>query len=156
EALLQAVLAGAGQAPFYTPVMPRSGAPMSVAQTNFGPLGWVTDQAKGYRYEAAHPETGRPWPAMPNVLLELWGALTGYRDPPEACLVNLYRGTAKMGQHVDADERAPDAPVLSISLGDSAVFRLGGPTRKHPSATMILHSGDVVVLGGESRHFYHG
>lgn len=150
------MLADVQAAPFYTPLMPRSGAPMSVQQTNLGALGWVTDQAKGYRYEPTHPETGRPWPPIPPALLSLWDELTGWSAQPEACLVNLYRGAAKMGQHVDADEEAADAPVLSVSLGDSAVFRLGGPTRKHATQAMTLHSGDVVVLGGQSRRFYHG
>jgi DNA oxidative demethylase len=155
QALLAQVLAAEQAAPFYTPLMPRTGAPMSVAQTNLGPLGWVTD-TRGYRYEPAHPETGAAWPAIPPMLLGLWDELTGHPAPPEACLVNLYRGPAKMGLHIDADEAASDAPVLSISLGDSAVFRLGGPTRKHASGALTLHSGDVVVLAGASRRFYHG
>lgn len=156
EALLAHVLAAEKAAPFYTPLMPQTGAPMSVAQTNLGPLGWVTDKEKGYRYQSAHPETGASWPAIPTELLALWDELTGYAAPPEACLVNLYRGAAKMGQHVDADEAAADAPVLSVSLGDSALFRLGGPTRKHPTSALTLHSGDVVVLAGAARRFYHG
>lgn len=156
EALLAEVLALEKAAPFYTPLMPRTGAPMSVMQTNLGPLGWVTDKAGGYRYQDTHPQTGAPWPAMPAALLRLWDDLTGYAAPPEACLVNLYRGSAKMGLHIDADEAAADAPVLSVSLGDSASFRLGGPTRKHPTSALTLHSGDVVVLGGASRRYYHG
>ena len=102
---------------------------MSVRMTNFGPLGWVTDKEHGYRYQATHPETGRPWPAMPPKVLELWSALSGYGAPPEACLVNLYEGDARMGLHVDSDEDAWDAPVLSISLGDTAMFRIGGSLR---------------------------
>jgi alkylated DNA repair protein (DNA oxidative demethylase) len=156
EALLAVVLAAERQAPFYPPLMPRTGAPMSVMQTNLGPLGWVTDKGGGYRYQAAHPETGAPWPAIPATLLALWDELTGYPAPPEACLVNLYRGAAKMGQHIDADETAADAPVLSVSLGDSASFRLGGPTRKHPSSALTLRSGDVVMLAGAARRYYHG
>src|ERR1700749_3341843 len=113
RALARAVLALTASAPFYTPRMPRSGAPMSVRQTNFGPLGWVTDQTRGYRYEPRHPDTGAPWPPIPDALLDLWARCVAYRAPPEACLVNLYRGSARMGLHVDADEQARDAPVLS-------------------------------------------
>jgi alkylated DNA repair protein (DNA oxidative demethylase) len=156
EALASDVLRVVEQAPFYTPIMPKTGAAMSVQQTNLGPLGWVTDQARGYRYEPAHPETGHAWPAIPQALLDLWEELTAWPAPPQACLVNFYGPGAKMGLHVDSDEVAKDAPVLSVSLGDSAIFRVGGPTRKHPTQAMTLHSGDVVVLGGEARRYYHG
>lgn len=155
-ALAGAVFAAAEAAPFYTPLMPRTGAPMSVAQTNFGPRGWYTDKAGGYRYQATHPQTGAPWPAIPQTLLDLWYALADYPAPPESCLVNYYVGTARMGLHVDADEQAVDAPVLSISLGDSALFRLGGVTRKAPTKALTLHSGDVMLLAGASRRFFHG
>ncbi len=155
-ALVEEVLALAAAAPFVTPRLPRTGAAMSVVQTNFGPLGWVTDQALGYRYEPAHPETGAPWPPIPDVLLELWRAVADYGAPPEACLVNLYRGGARMGLHLDADEAARDAPVVSVSLGDTAVFRIGGPRRQDPTRSFRLASGDVVVLSGPSRHFHHG
>jgi alkylated DNA repair protein (DNA oxidative demethylase) len=136
--------------------MPKSGTPMSVRMTNFGPLGWVTDKAGGYRYQAFHPETGAPWPEMPDKVLALWDELTGYRAPPEACLVNLYEGDARMGLHVDADEEAWDAPVLSISLGDTAQFRVGGALRSDPTCSVRLASGDVVILGGAARRAYHG
>lgn len=154
--LLQEVMAAAAQAPFFTPTMPRSGAPFSVVMTNCGPLGWVSDRDGGYRYQQTHPVTGQAWPPIPDILLEIWEALCGYAAPPEACLVNLYRGGAKMGLHVDADEAATDAPVLSISLGDTALFRLGGRRRTDPTRSLKLSSGDVAVLGGESRHCYHG
>ena len=155
-ALVELVLAAADEAPFYTPRMPKSGAPMSVLQTSMGSLGWVTDQAKGYRYERAHPETGAPWPAMPGVLLTLWNELAAYPAPPEACLVNLYRGAAKMGLHVDADEEAQDAPVLSVSLGDDALFRVGSPRRGDPTSAFKLSSGDVLILGCPARRCFHG
>ena len=142
------------EAPFYTPHVP-SGAPMSVQQTSLGSLGWITDRA-GYRYEPLHPVTGRPWPAMPQALASLWMELADYRAPAESCLVNLYRGDAKMGLHVDADEAATDAPVLSVSLGDAALFRLGGERRRDPTRSLRLTSGDVVVLSGASRRAYHG
>jgi alkylated DNA repair protein (DNA oxidative demethylase) len=135
--------------------MPRTGTPFSVRMTNFGPLGWVSDRA-GYRYQAAHPETGRPWPAIPEAVLAIWHAVSLYGADPEACLVNLYESGAKMGLHQDADEAAKDAPVVSISLGDTALFRIGGPTRGDPTRSLRLSSGDVLVLGGASRHSFHG
>ncbi|MDX2235258.1 MAG: alpha-ketoglutarate-dependent dioxygenase AlkB, partial [Hyphomonadaceae bacterium] len=126
-ALVAAVWAAAdGKAPFVTPRLPRTGAPMSVLQTSFGAWGWVTDKERGYRYEPAHPLTGAPWPPIPALLLDLWAAVSDYGAPPDSCLVNLYRGGARMGLHVDADEQARDAPVVSVSLGDTAVFRIGG------------------------------
>jgi DNA oxidative demethylase len=150
---LRAVMAGA---PLFTPTMPRSGRPMSVRMTNCGPLGWVTDQERGYRYQPTHPVTGRPWPAMPQALLDLWADVARYSAPPEACLVNYYAGNAKMGLHQDKDEEDFGAPVLSVSLGDAAIFRVGGLARKDPTRAFELRSGDVVVLGGEDRLAYHG
>ena len=155
-ALVEAVLAAAETAPFVTPRLPRTGAAMSVKQTNCGPMGWVTDQAGGYRYQATHPQTDAPWPPIPAVLLDLWADLADYRAPPEACLVNLYRDGARMGLHVDADETAMDAPVLSVSLGDAALFRVGGTARRDPTRSFRLATGDVVVLAGAARHFFHG
>jgi alkylated DNA repair protein (DNA oxidative demethylase) len=142
-------------APLYTPTMPRSGNPMSVRMTNAGPLGWVTDK-RGYRYQATHPITGAPWPAIPRMLLDLWERLAEYRHPPEACLINYYAGGAKMGLHQDRDEEVFDAPVLSVSLGDTGIFRVGGTTRKGPTQKFELASGDVFVLGGEERLAFHG
>jgi DNA oxidative demethylase len=155
-ALLEAVLAAESQAPFYQPTMPRNGTPFSVKMTNMGPLGWVSDRDGGYRYQATHPVTALPWPDMPAALLAIWEKVSGYPHPPQACLVNLYRDGAKMGLHVDASEQAKDAPVVSISLGDTAIFRLGGPQRGGKTASFRLASGDVMVLGGAARHFYHG
>lgn len=153
--LCEEVFELARQAPFYIPRMPKSGAPMSVRMTNFGALGWTTDKERGYRYEAAHPETGKPWPAIPETLLQIWDKHCAYARP-EACLVNLYEGDARMGLHVDSDEEDWDAPVLSISLGDTAVFRIGGPVRSDPTRSVRLASGDAAILGGQSRRFYHG
>ena len=155
-ALLAEIMAGLKDAPFYRPAMPGSGALLSVEMTNFGPLGWLTDQAKGYRYESTHPVTGAPWPQIPGILLRLWTETTGYSAPPEACLVNLYRGPARMGLHRDADEEALDAPVLSVSLGDTGLFRFGGPTRRASTRTLKLASGDVLAFGGPARLMYHG
>jgi DNA oxidative demethylase len=154
--LLRALRLVMAEAPLFTPILPRSGKTMSVRITNCGPLGWVTDMERGYRYQATHPVTGKPWPAMPQLLLDLWDEVTRYRAPPEACLVNYYAGNAKMGLHQDKDEKDFHAPVLSVSLGDSAVFRVGGLTRKDPTRALELKSGDVVVLGGKDRLAYHG
>jgi DNA oxidative demethylase len=156
EALRDEVFARMRAGPLYIPRMPKSGAPMSVRMTNFGPLGWVTDKDQGYRYQDTHPETGHPWPEMPPRVLELWSELSGYAAPPEACLVNLYESDARMGLHVDSDEEAWDAPVLSISLGDTALFRIGGVLRSDPTRSVRLASGDVCMLGGPSRRAYHG
>ena len=155
-ALLAALRRVIAEAPLFTPTMPRSGNPMSVRMTNCGPLGWVTDKERGYRYQATHPETGKPWPAMPQMLLELWDGVADYSVPPQACLVNYYAGSAKMGLHQDKDEEDFAAPVLSVSLGDTGLFRVGGRSRKDPTKTFELKSGDVVVLGGEDRLAYHG
>jgi len=156
EALRDEVFARMRAAPLYIPRMPKTGQPMQVRMTNMGPLGWVTDKQQGYRYQSTHPETGRPWPDMPPKLLELWNECAGYAAPPEACLVNLYEGDARMGLHVDSDEEAWDAPVLSISLGDTAIFRIGGSLRSDPTRSVRLASGDVCLLGGAARRAYHG
>jgi alkylated DNA repair protein (DNA oxidative demethylase) len=155
ETLLEEVFARVKKAPLYRPTMPKSGAPFSVDETNFGPLGWVSDR-EGYRYAKTHPVTGEPWPDIPPALLALWDEVTGYPKPPECCLVNLYRAGAKMGLHQDRDEQARDAPVLSISLGDAALFRIGGETRKGPATSVKLSSGDVLTFGGAARMAYHG
>jgi alkylated DNA repair protein (DNA oxidative demethylase) len=154
--LLDAVTTVLEQAPLYTPHMPHSGRPLSVSMSNCGPLGWYSDQAEGYRYIAAHPGTGRPWPKIPASLLALWDRMTDYPAPPQACLINYYTGTARMGLHLDSDEAARSAPVLSVSLGDTAMFRLGGPRRTDPTRSFKLLSGTVLVLEGERRHWYHG
>jgi alkylated DNA repair protein (DNA oxidative demethylase) len=143
------------EAPLFQPVMPRTGKLFSVRMTNMGPMGWVADRA-GYRYQPCHPVTGRPWPKLPPVLLRLWADVADYAHSPQACLVNFYFGGAKMGLHQDRDEEDFDAPVVSVSLGDTAVFRLGGTERGGKTETIKLHSGDVLVMGGESRLCFHG
>jgi len=155
EDLRDAIRLLLADAPLFTPAMPRTGKPFSVRMSNCGPLGWVADKS-GYRYQAIHPVTGTPWPAIPDMLMELWKTLAPTAPPPEACLINFYETAAKMGLHQDRDEETFDAPVLSVSLGDTAVFRLGGRTRKDPTRSFKLASGDVVVLGGEARLAYHG
>ncbi len=137
-ALLEALRKAVAEAPLFTPVMPRTGRPFSVRMTNLGTLGWVSDRT-GYRYQATHPETGKPWPAMPQLLLDLWNIHAGYAHPPEACLVNFYQQGAKMGLHQDKDEEDFNAPVLSVSLGDTAVFRIGGMERGGKTETLNCH-----------------
>lgn len=155
EALIAAVEAAVAQAPFYTPVMPRSGRPFTVRMSNLGQLGWVSDR-DGYRYQAQHPETGQPWPAIPDLVLALWRKVADYPHDPEACLVNHYREGAKLGLHRDEDEKEFAAPVVSVSLGDTAIFRIGGTERSGKTETLKLSSGDVLVMGGASRLRYHG
>lgn len=154
-ALVRLLRAAVAEAPFFQPVMPRTGRPFSVRMTNLGPLGWVSDR-EGYRYQATHPETERPWPAIPDLVMEVWQKVSGYPHPPEACLVNFYAAEAKMGLHQDRDEKDLAAPVVSISLGDTAIFRIGGTARGGKTETITLSSGDVLVMGGASRLCYHG
>ncbi|MEO1207673.1 MAG: alpha-ketoglutarate-dependent dioxygenase AlkB [Pseudomonadota bacterium] len=142
-------------APFFTPMMPKTGKPFSVQMTNAGALGWISDRT-GYKYVAEHPVTGVAWPPVLDLLHTLWREVAPDAPEPEACLINLYRGKARLGSHVDRDEAVFDAPVVSISLGDDAVFHVGGRRRKDPKTRMTLRSGDVVVLGGEARLAYHG
>jgi alkylated DNA repair protein (DNA oxidative demethylase) len=123
--------------------------------TNLGQLGWVSDRS-GYRYQPLHPDTGQAWPPMPEAILAIWRRVAGYPADPEACLVNMYREGARMGLHQDADEEDFTAPVVSISLGDTAVFRIGGKARGGPTQTLKLSSGDVLVMGGAARLSYHG
>ena len=142
-------------APLFTPKMPRSAKPFSVQMTNCGSLGWVSDTS-GYRYQKFHPKTGEPWPPIPGLVLRAWETLSGYNHPPEACLINFYSGSAKMGLHQDRDEDDLNAPVVSLSLGDTGIFRVGGPNRSDPTRTVRLASGDAVVLGGKARLAFHG
>ncbi|NTG47717.1 alpha-ketoglutarate-dependent dioxygenase AlkB [Agrobacterium rhizogenes] len=156
EALVEAIRNVVTEAPLYTPAMPGTGKEMSVRMTNCGSLGWVTDKQHGYRYQPTHPVTGRPWPAIPPQLLELWANIAGYEKPPEACLVNFYNDGARMGLHQDRDEQDLAAPVLSISLGNTCLFRVGGLNRNDRTLSFKLSSGDIVVLGGEGRLCFHG
>ena len=142
-------------APLFTPRMPKSGQPMSVRMSNCGPLGWMTDEA-GYRYEPQHPVTKQTWPPIPETLIAMWNELGGYRHPPQACLINFYGATAKMGLHQDRDEEDFDAPVVSLSLGDSCLFRVGGLKRSDPTRSLRLSSGDALVLAGKDRLAFHG
>jgi alkylated DNA repair protein (DNA oxidative demethylase) len=156
EALVEDIRRVVAEAPLFTPAMPRTGKEMSVRMTNCGALGWVTDKERGYRYQATHPVTGRAWPPMPERLTTLWQELSAYPHPPEACLVNFYGEKARMSLHRDSDEEELGAPIVSVSLGDSCLFRIGGPARTDRTVSFRLDSGDVVVFGGPSRLAYHG
>ena len=154
-ALRNEVLAILSLAPLFRPRMPRTGKPFSVRMSNCGPLGWVSDEA-GYRYQPTHPETGRPWPAMPPTLLAAFAAIAPDAPPPEACLINVYDSAARMGLHQDRDEEELTAPVVSLSLGDTALFRVGGLQRNGPTRSFRLASGDAMSLAGEGRLAFHG
>jgi len=152
---LEAVIA---EAPFRHMVTP-GGFEMSVAMSNCGPFGWVTDR-KGYRYQADDPQSGKPWPTMPDVFRDLAeGAAVEAGYPgftPDACLINCYQPGARMSLHQDKDERDFTNPIVSVSLGLAAMFQFGGMKRSDPVRRIPLLHGDVVVWGGPSRLFYHG
>lgn len=141
------------EAPLFSPTT-RFGGKMSVRMTSAGRYGWYSDR-RGYRYEALHP-SGRPWPAIPERVLSVWTDLVGPARLPDCCLVNLYEGSARMGLHQDRDEADLSWPVLSVSLGDEALFRIGGTDRGGPTHSLRLRSGDVLILAGASRLAYHG
>lgn len=154
-ALLAALREVLRVAPLFTPRMPKSARPFTVRMSNCGPLGWISDIA-GYRYAPTHPVTGRPWPPMPQALLAMWNELGEYPHPPQACLINFYGPAARMGLHQDRDEEDFDAPVVSLSLGDACLFRVGGLKRGDPSRSLRLSSGDALVLAGSERLAFHG
>lgn len=156
ERLAQEIADAISAAPLFTSRMPKSGLPMSVRMTNCGPLGWMSDKDRGYRYEPRHPETGAPWAPIPRMLLDIWDALTAYPKPPEACLVNVYAADAKMGLHQDRDEADVEAPILSLSLGADCRFRLGGRKRADQTIAFTLSSGDALILTGPARLCFHG
>ncbi len=145
-------------APFRHLVTP-SGYTMSVAMTNCGRVGWVSDRS-GYRYDPADPETGAPWPAMPPAFLDIAvraAAEAGFADyDPDACLINRYVAGAKLGLHRDRDEKDAWAPIVSVSLGLPAVFLWGGKGRSDPVRRLLAEHGDVAVWGGPARFVYHG
>jgi alkylated DNA repair protein (DNA oxidative demethylase) len=153
--LLDAIRDVIAQAPLYVPRMPKTGTPFSVRMTNCGSLGWVSDE-RGYRYQPTHPETGRPWPAIPDSLRRAWTEIGGHDAPPDACLVNFYAPTARMGLHQDRDEGDFTAPVVSLSLGDTCLFRIGGTQRTDKTRSFRLASGDAMVLAGDQRLAFHG
>jgi alkylated DNA repair protein (DNA oxidative demethylase) len=156
EKLVDDIRAVVEAAPLYVPAMPKTGKPMSVRMTNCGTLGWVTDRDGGYRYQANHPVTGNPWPPIPRRLMELWTEVSDYPHEPQACLVNFYSDSARMGLHQDRDEKDFSAPVVSVSLGDDCLFRVGGTKRRDATISVRLSSGAIVILGGEGRLAFHG
>lgn len=181
EALRDEIMSHAKALGWFQPTLPRWGTPFSVKMLNFGSLGWVSDKS-GYRYQSTHPDTGVNWPPIPIDMLGLWDSLRGRFDSakgdcdkygsgnpasvsdtperrfdsPEACLINYYGPAAKMGLHQDKDEQDLDAPVVSVSLGDTAMFRIGTTERHGPVQSLKLHSGDVLVFGGPARLDFHG
>ena len=140
-------------APLFRPTT-ASGREMSVRMTSAGMLGWVSDKA-GYRYQEHHPR-GMGWPLIPKEVLNIWRALVGTECAPDCCLINYYGEGAKMGLHQDKDEADFSWPVLSVSLGDDALFRIGNTSRGGKTESVWLNSGDVVVMGGPARLTYHG
>ncbi|MCJ8333572.1 MAG: alpha-ketoglutarate-dependent dioxygenase AlkB [Epibacterium sp.] len=153
RALVQVLRPVLQAAPLFSPEVPGGGQ-MSVRMTAAGAYGWFSDKS-GYRYIDAHP-SGRPWPAIPAEVLEIWESLSGSDRAPECCLFNYYGDGAKMGLHQDKDEADFSYPVVSISLGDDGLLRVGGTTRREKTESIWLNSGDVVVMGGEARLAYHG
>ena len=158
QALLDAAAAVVEQAAWRRMLTP-GGQAMSVAMTNCGALGWVSD-ATGYRYQARDPLGDRPWPALPAVFTQIArtaAAQAGFADfQPDACLINRYLPGNKMGLHQDRDERDFTQPIVSVSLGLPALFLFGGLRRADKPARLTLQHGDVVVWGGPSRLAYHG
>lgn len=140
-------------APFVVPVTPR-GQPLSVRMTSAGSVGWITDR-RGYRYAAQHP-SGVPWPPIPNSIRAIWDSVVPDARPPESCLVNWYGSDARLGMHQDRNEGDFSQPVVSISLGDDALFRIGNVERGGTTVSLWLRSGDVLVMGGDARLLHHG
>jgi alkylated DNA repair protein (DNA oxidative demethylase) len=153
RSVLAAIRGVVAEAPFFRPETPY-GKPMSVRMTAAGKYGWLSDK-KGYRYVSSHP-SGRPWPAIPADVLNIWRDVTGLEREPECCLINYYSADAKMGLHQDRDEASTEWPVVSVSLGDEGLFRMGNVTRGGKTESHWLKSGDVVVMGGDARLAYHG
>ena len=156
QALLADVRALLAAAPLFEQRMPKSGALLSVRMSNAGDVGWVTDKERGYRHEQKHPITGHKWPAIPESLLALWNVVSRGAQPPNMCLINYYDADARLGLHQDLGAKSLGAPVVSVSLGDDAVFVVGGLNRKDRTRPIWLHSGDVVAFGGPSRLIFHG
>jgi len=153
DALARALRDVVAKAPLFSPMTPW-GKPMKVRMTSAGSHGWVSDR-RGYRYEPLHPN-GTPWPQIPASVLKIWEDVSNCARAPECCLLNYYGDAVKMGMHQDKDEVDFSAPVVSISLGDTAKFRIGGVKRGGPTTSLMLKSGDVLVMGGPARMAYHG
>ncbi|MGY9049197.1 hypothetical protein P775_23610 [Puniceibacterium antarcticum] len=153
EALVASLRGILAQAPLVQPVTPR-GKPMSVRMSAAGQYGWISD-SRGYRYGKEHPD-GRPWPPIPQQIKAIWDDVSGAVRAPECCLINWYGEGARMGLHQDRDEADMTMPVVSVSLGDSGLFRMGNVERGGSTESIWLESGDVVVMGGAARRCHHG
>lgn len=153
EAIVEDMRAVVAAAPLFSPITPF-GKPMSVQMTSAGDFGWLSDRS-GYRYSGKHPN-GTSWPDIPRSVLRVWEQVSGSDRLPECCLVNMYRDAAKMGMHQDRDESDFAQPIVSVSLGDDALFRIGGTMRGGTTEQIWLKSGDVVVMGDDARLIYHG
>lgn len=153
EALVADLRAVIRAAPLFSPMTPY-GKPMRVRMSSAGRYGWYADR-RGYRYEPRHP-SGVQWPPIPEAVLALWRRFTGLERMPDCCLINFYDAAARMGMHQDRDEADFSFPVLSLSLGDDALFRAGNLTRGGPTESLWLKSGDVAIIGGPARLLYHG
>ncbi len=152
EQLAEAIRGVLRVAPLFHPRTRRG--PMSVQMSAAGTFGWISD-TRGYRYERNHPD-GMPWPPIPGPVLDIWRAVSDCPRLPECCLVNWYGDDARMGLHQDVDEADFTCPVVSVSLGDEARFRMGSETRGGSTSSIWLRSGDVVVMGGPARRAFHG
>ena len=153
QQVVEAVRGVVRKAPLFAPVTPR-GKPMSVRMTAAGEYGWITDR-RGYRYDTVHPNGGA-WPPIPDLIIDIWNGVSGVERRPECCLVNFYGEGARMGMHQDKDEGSFDYPVVSVSLGDDGLFRMGSRERGGKTQSLWLQSGDVVVMGGDARLAHHG
>jgi len=153
EAMIDALRPVLKAAPLFSPDTPY-GKQMSVRMTSAGQYGWFSDRS-GYRYETQHPN-GALWPAIPDPIMDIWRATAGVDRAPECCLINYYGEGARMGLHQDKDEADFSWPVVSVSLGDDGMFRIGNTTRGGKTESIWLNSGDVVVMGGPARLIYHG
>lgn len=151
--IVRDILAVTAAAPLFSPLTPY-GKPMSVRMTSAGRYGWFSDR-RGYRYVREHP-AGTPWPPIPETVLSLWRGVTGLARDPDCCLINFYGPGARMGMHQDRDEADFSWPVVSVSLGDDGLFRIGNITRGGKTESVWLRSGDVVVMGGDARLTFHG
>ncbi len=152
-ALVEALRSMVQAAPLFSPMTPY-GKPMRVKMTSAGRYGWVSDR-RGYRYERRHPD-GMAWPPVPEEVLQIWRDLVSEQRMPDCCLVNFYDADARMGMHQDRDVADFSWPVLSVSLGEEGLFRIGNATRGGKTESHWLQSGDVVVMGGDARLTYHG
>lgn len=143
-------------APLFRATMPKTGRELSVKMSNIGNIGWVSDKVGGYRYQSYHPHTKQKLPQISNNILDIWHKVTNLKISPDCCLINHYDSKSKMGLHIDNDEKDFSYPVLSISIGNSALFRFGGLKRSDKTRSIKLNNGDVLMMSGQSRLIYHG